>query len=115
MTEQLLTAANEVLLLPTGLTQHDLQKVLDNILTHSVDAADLYLQTTVHESWVMEDSIVKSGTYSVEKGVGIRAISGEKTGFSYSSDLALPALKQAAEAARSIAHSGQGSQVKIWQ
>ena len=90
MTAASLALAEQSLLAPTGLTQHDLQKVLDNVLGHAVDAADIYLQSSVYESWVLEDSIVKSGTYTVEKGVGIRAISGEKTGFAYSDDLYCP-------------------------
>lgn len=115
MTQHALAIANQSLLVPTGLTQHDLQKVLDSVLSHTVDYADLYLQSGVHESWVLEDSIVKTGTYSVEKGVGIRAMSGEKTGFAFSDDLVLPALTQAAQAARSIVRSGQGSTVQAWR
>lgn len=114
MLESSLLIAKESLLMPTGLTQHDLQKVLDNVMGHAIDAADLYLQSSISESWMLEDSIVKSGTFSVERGVGIRAISGEKTGFAYSDDLILPALTQAATAARSIAHSGKNVQVKAW-
>ncbi len=114
MLDSSLLIAKESLLMPTGLTQHDLQKVLDNVMGHAIDAADLYLQSSISESWMLEDSIVKSGTFSVERGVGIRAISGEKTGFAYSDDLILPALTQAATAARSIAHSGQNAQVKAW-
>lgn len=114
MLDSSLLIAKESLLMPTGLTQHDLQKVLDNVMGHAIDDADLYLQSSISESWMLEDSIVKSGTFSVERGVGIRAISGEKTGFAYSDDLILPALTQAATAARSIAHSGKNAQVKAW-
>ena len=115
MTDVSLNIANQSLLAPTGLTQNDLQHVLDNVLSgHAVDAADLYLQNSVYESWILEDSIVKTGTFSVERGVGIRAISGEKTGFAYSDDLLLPALTEAANAARSIAHKGQSAHIQGW-
>lgn len=110
-----LTIANETLLAPTGLTQNDLQVVLDNVLAgHAVDAADLYLQNAFYESWVLEDSIVKTGTFSVDRGVGIRAISGEKTGFAYSDDLVLTSLTEAASAARSIAHKGKSAHITGW-
>jgi TldD protein len=115
MTDVSLSIANQSLLAPTGLTQNDLQRVLDNVMSgHAVDAADLYLQNSIYESWVLEDSIVKTGTFSVERGVGIRAISGEKTGFAYSDDLLLPALTEAANAARSIAHKGQSAHIQGW-
>lgn len=115
MVDQCLSIANESLLMPSGLSQNDLHRVLDNVLAgHSVDAADLYLQNSVYESWVLEDSIVKSGTFSAHRGVGIRAISGEKTGFAYSDDIVLPALTEAAYAARSIARTGQSGKIKAW-
>ena len=69
----------------------------------SLDDADLYFQTSFYESWQLEDSQVKSGSYSIDKGVGIRAVSEDKTGFAYSDDIELPAMLRAAEAARSIA------------
>src|SRR5690606_7772775 len=80
-----------------------------------VDAADLYFQHQVSESWVLEDGIVKDGSFNVDQGVGVRAQSGEKTGVAYSNDLHLKALNQAAGAARSIARSGQQGSVQAWQ
>jgi uncharacterized protein (TIGR02099 family) len=74
---------------------------------HRSDAADLYFQHTRHESWGLEDGIVKEGSHDIEQGVGVRAISGEKTGFAYSDEIVLPALIEAAGSARAIARSGQ--------
>ena len=72
------------------------------MMGHSINRADLYFQTSRHESWVLEDGIVKEGSYNIEQGVGVRAISGEKTGFAYSDEIVLPALNQAADAAKGI-------------
>lgn len=78
-----------------------------------MDAADLYFQDQVSESWVLEDGIVKEGGFHLEQGVGVRALSSEKTGFAYSNAITADALRQAAQAARSIARSGQQGQVKV--
>ena len=110
-----LDTANEILLSPTGLEVDDLQNVLDQMMGNSINRADLYFQTTRHESWVLEDGIVKEGNYNIEQGVGVRAVSGEKTGFSYSDEIVLPALNQAANAAKTIARAGQQNQVQAWK
>ncbi len=107
--------ANDILLSPTGLEVNDLQNVLDQMMGNSINRADLYFQTTRHESWVLEDGIVKEGNYNIEQGVGVRAVSGEKTGFSYSDEIVLPALNQAANAAKTIARAGQQNQVQAWK
>lgn len=107
--------ANDILLSPTGLDVNDLQNVLDQMMGNSINRADLYFQTSRHESWVLEDGIVKEGNYNIEQGVGVRAISGEKTGFSYSDEIILPALNQAANAAKSIARAGQQNQIQAWK
>lgn len=104
--------ARRVLLSPTGIDEPNIEKVLGTVLGHQVDAADLYFQHTRSESWVLEDGIIKSGGYNVDHGVGVRAISGEKIGFAYSDDILLPALEQAATAARTIAKKG-GDKVLI--
>lgn len=109
-----LDIARNTLLVPGGLTDNDLEKVLNSILGHSVDSADLYFQSTNFESWTLEDGIIKDAAYSVDHGVGVRAISGEKAGFAYSDDILLPALQQAAGAARTIAVSGGKNKVKIF-
>lgn len=109
-----LELARQALLEPTGITESNLERILANILGHSVDSADLYFQGSRHESWTLEDNIIKDAAYSVDNGVGVRAISGEKTGFAYSDDIVIPALEQAASAARTIAASGNTNQVKAW-
>ena len=114
MTEIAKTAQQQ-LLEPCGLDETQLQGTLDMLLEHNVDSADLYFQTVRHESWVLEDSIVKAGTHNIERGVGVRAISGEKSGFAYSDDIDFEALSLAAEAARAIAHSGGSHQVQSWK
>ena len=110
-----LDTANDILLSPTGLEVNDLQNVLDQMMGNSINRADLYFQTSRHESWILEDGIVKEGHYNIEQGVGVRAISGEKTGFSYSDEIVLPALNQAAKAAKTIARAGQQNQVQAWK
>jgi TldD protein len=110
-----LLLAKDRLLAPTGMGEAELERVLDNIMQHDVDNADLYFQLSRHESWTLEDGIVKDGRFSVDQGVGVRAISGEKTGFAYSDEIIMPALEQAAGAARAIARSGSQSQVQVWQ
>jgi TldD protein len=101
-----LDVARETLLAPANLGEQDLERVFGQILTHRVDYADLYFQYSRHESWSLEEGQVKSGSYNVEQGVGVRAVSGEKTGFAYSDEILLPALADAAQAARAIARSG---------
>ena len=76
------------------------------MMNHHIDDADLYFQSCSYESWYLEDSEVKSGNFSIDRGVGIRAISGDKTGYAYCDDILLPAMERAATAARSIAHGG---------
>jgi len=102
------------LLDPAGLTDTSLQQVLGSLVGRGVDYADLYFQSSYSENWVLEEGIVKGGGFHVDRGVGIRAISGEKTGFAYSDDIYLPALRQAADAARAIGRvGGEQSQVII--
>jgi TldD protein len=103
---QLIDLATTRLLAPASIQTGDLDRVFARLLTPGIDFADLYFQHSRHESWSMEDGIVKDGTHSIEQGVGVRAISGEKTGFAYSDEIRLPALLEAAGAARAIARSG---------
>ena len=99
---------------PAGLAETDLSNVLETMLDHKVDAGDLYFQLGQHESWVLEDGIVKEGTHSIEQGVGVRAMSGEKTGFAYSDEIILPALQNASESARAISKAGKSASVQAW-
>lgn len=102
------------LLSASELTQADLQEALGLIYQHDNDFADLYFQSSQHESWVLEDGIIKDGSYNIERGVGVRAVSGEKTGFAYSDEISLQALNQACQAARSITRQGGNHQVKAF-
>jgi len=106
-----LQLAQATLLDAPGLGEQALSQVMDRMLSRQVDAADIYFQYSRLESWVLEDGIVREGNHSIEQGAGLRAMSGEKTGFAYTDDLALPQLLDAAEAARAIARAGSsGSQ-----
>jgi len=98
--------ASDVLLTPSGLAFADIDRVMGDMLGRGIDYADLYFQYTRQEGWSLEDGAVKSGSRSTDQGVGLRAVSGEKTGFAYSDEFVLPALAQAADAAKAIAHSG---------
>lgn len=109
-----LEIARADLLDPAGLTEKKLQNVLGTILGYNIDNADLYFQSTYSESWVLEDGIIKGGSYNIDRGVGVRAMSGEKTGFAYSDDILLPALEQAASAARSIGKHGSEKAIQVW-
>ncbi len=110
-----LDIARHTLLAPTGLGDTELSRVLDQLMQPGIDGADLYFQLSRSESWALEDGIVKEGSHSIEQGVGVRALSGEKTGFAYSDEIVLPALTQAAQAARAIARSGQQTSLAAWQ
>lgn len=114
MTEAL-KLAEQQLLAPGGLSHSDLEKVLSHLMGPSVDAGDLYFQTTSHETWALEDGLVRSGTHALEQGVGIRAISGEKTGFAYADEIIMPSLMQASTAARAIAQQGSQGVVQAWR
>lgn len=98
--------ADRCLLAPYEIDSTGLQRVLDQMLVHNIDYADLYFQYNRSEGWMLEEGIVKSGSFNIEQGVGVRAISGEKTGFAYSDDISMPALVSAAQATRAIAHQG---------
>ncbi|WP_233843308.1 metalloprotease TldD [Dyella sp. 2HG41-7] len=105
----LIAQAESRLLTPGGLATGDLDRVFTQLMGPSIDAADLYFQHSRSESWVLEEGIVKDGAHSIEQGVGVRAISGEKTGFAYSDEIVLPQLLEASKAARAIAHGGNGA------
>jgi TldD protein len=109
-----LETAQSILLSNRGLELNDVQNTLDQLMLPSIDQADLYFQSSHSESWVLEDGIVREGSHNIDQGVGVRAISGEKTGFAYSDEIVLPALTQAATAARSIASHGDNGQLQAW-
>lgn len=98
--------ARATLLNPTNLTEMELEQALNQLRGAEIDAADIYFQNTHVEAWGLEDGIIKEGSYNIECGVGVRAISEEKTGFAYSSELTLEPILEAAQAARAIVRSG---------
>ncbi|MHA2940343.1 metalloprotease TldD [Vibrio sp. RC27] len=108
------TRIEQALLNPTGLTEQDIAGTLSSIVSRDVDYADIYFQSSWHESLVLEDGIIKDGSFNIDKGVGIRAVTGEKTGFAYSDQITLDSLKQSAIAARGIAQQGKNAQVKAF-
>ena len=107
-----LAVARDILLTPFGLDEDKLLKALGTMFTHKVDYADLYFQSTKSEGWSLEEGIVKTGSFSIDQGVGVRAVSGDKTAFAYSDDISERALLEAAAATRTIARAGTGK-IKI--
>mgnify|MGYP003683296941 FL=1 len=107
--EQLLQQARSTLWVPGALDEPDLIRVVESMLAKGADFADLYFEKNLSESWSLEDSIVKDGSFSVGGGVGVRALCGEKTGFSYSDQADLSSIKNAAMAAASVASGDCGT------
>jgi len=103
-----LSTADAVLLDPWEITESDISRAMGEMFTHKVDYADLYFQYTRSEGWSLDEGIVKSGSFSIGQGVGVRAVSGEKTAFAYSDTLSPDALLSAARAVRTIARQGAG-------
>ena len=102
---QALAIAKDLILKPASLDESAIEKLIRSMMGRHIDDADLYFQSSSYESWYLEDSEVKSGSFSIDRGVGIRAVSGDKTGYAYCDDILLPAMQRAADAARSIALS----------
>ena len=107
--------AAKSLLSDTNLDEHKIENVLGQVMTSSVDAADVYLQSTQEESWFLEDGIVKEGDFSIDRGFGLRVISGEKSGFAFADDIDFKVLKQAANSAKRIVHSGQQGSLAVFR
>lgn len=105
-----LATAKSLILEPWGLDESDMARAIGEIFTHQVDYADLYFQYTRSEGWSLEEGIVKTGSYSIGQGVGVRALSGEKTAFAYSDTLSPDALLESARVVRSIGAQGAGTQ-----
>ena len=103
-----LATAKSLLLDPWGLSENDMARAIGEIFTHKVDYADLYFQYTRSEGWSLEEGIVKTGSFSISQGVGVRAVAGEKTAFAYSDTLSPDALLSSARAVKSIARQGAG-------
>ncbi|WP_127959050.1 metalloprotease TldD [Serratia microhaemolytica] len=110
-----LTFVSEQLLAVNNLSHQDLFSTLEQLSERRIDYADLYFQSSYHEAWVIEDRIIKEGSYNIDQGVGVRAVSGEKTGFAYADQLTLNALQQSAQAARSIVREKGNGKVHTLQ
>ena len=108
-----LSVARQLLLEPFGLDETHLARTLAEIKTHQVDEADLYFQYTRSEGWSLEEGIVKTGSFSIDQGVGVRAVSGEKTAFAYSDDISEASLLDAARTVRTIGAAAKGGRVKV--
>ena len=108
-----LGVAQRMLLAPFGLDESHLSRALAEITAHRVDDADLYFQYTRSEGWSLEEGIVKTGSFSIDQGVGVRAVSGEKTAFAYSDDISEASLLDAARTVRSIGASGGKARVRV--
>ena len=111
--EALFATANATLLAPYALDNRQLQTVFGQIMAHRVDYADLYFQYSRSESWSLEEGIVKSGSFNIDQGVGVRTVTGEKTAFAYSDDISLEALRSAAQTTRAIARQGSGGATQV--
>ena len=108
-----LSTAEQLILHPAGLALPQLEAALGTALSGGIDAADLYFQFSRDEGWSLEDGIVKEGSSSIEQGVGVRALTGEKTGFAYSDEILPEALLDAARAARAIAAGGREGRAPV--
>ncbi|MEO8487258.1 MAG: DNA gyrase modulator, partial [Betaproteobacteria bacterium] len=111
--EALLAEASSLLLAPTGLTPARLSQVIAAIHQNDVDFADLYFQHARFESWSLEEGIVKAGSFSIDRGVGVRAVSGDRQAYAYSDDISAAALDEAAAAVRAIGRQGQSTSVPL--
>jgi TldD protein len=109
MTQSPLVVARSTLLTPYHLTDASLESIFGEIMTHDADYADLYFQYARSEGWTLEEGRVKSGSFNIDQGVGVRVVSGEKTAFAYSDDIGMASLKDAAHATRSIARAGKNA------
>jgi TldD protein len=96
------------------LTDNQLHRILNQLAGPEVDYADLYFQSAYTESWVLEEGLIKGGSFDVDRGVGVRAVSEEKTGFAYADDILLPALEEAAKAAKGIVRQGASQTIQAW-
>src|SRR5512138_2901076 len=108
-----LATARALLLEPFGLDETHLSRALAEIRAHKVDDADLYFQYTRSEGWSLEEGIVKTGSFSIDQGVGVRAVAGEKTAFAYSDDISEASLLDAARTVRTIATAARSAKVRV--
>jgi TldD protein len=105
--------AKQTVLASAGLQESDIERIMVRLLGTPLDTADIYFQAAHYESWMLEDGIIKEGSHSIEQGAGVRAVAGEKTGFAYSEQLAIPLLLEAADNARAIVRQHQNAVVRV--
>ena len=113
MDNSILQLAKQAILVPTGLQEREIFQVMDQLLNGSVDNGDIYFQSSHYESWVLEDGIIKEGSHNIEQGAGVRALSGEKTGFAYSDKIDLSELLTAVNNVQAIARQGQAVKIAL--
>ena len=94
--------SNKYIMSPAGLAESDLDLIMGSISSHNIDYADLYFQYSKNEFWALEDGAVKNGSFSIDQGVGMRAIAGQKTAFTYSDEISLQALNNGVKIVKSI-------------
>ena len=111
--DTLFATARQSLFVPYSIDTGHIERVFASMMSHRLDYADLYFQYSRAESWSLEEGIVKSGSFNIDQGVGVRAVSGEKTAFAYSDDISLNALESAAQATRAIARQGGMQNVPV--
>ena len=115
MSDTNLEIARRRILEPADIGEGDLERIFGRLMGPSVDNADLYFQVSRQESWLLEDGIIKQGSHNIDQGVGVRAISGERSGFAYSDEIVLPALLEASSAARAIARQQGEGRLQAWR
>lgn len=113
MLTDILNLSKTAILAPSGLQSQQIDQVMNQLLSAKVDIADIYFQSSHHESWVLESGIIKEGSYNIEQGAGVRAVCGDKTGFAYSDRIELPTLLEAVNNVKAIVRQGQNSQVAL--
>ena len=113
MLTDILDLSKAAILAPSGLQSQQIDQVMNQLLSAKVDIADIYFQSSHHESWVLESGIIKEGSYNIEQGAGVRAVCGDKTGFAYSDRIELPTLLEATNNVKAIVRQGQNSQVSL--
>jgi TldD protein len=111
--EALFRTADSYLLAPHELEARQLEQIFGTLMAHKLDYADLYFQYSRSEGWSLEEGIVKSGSFNIDQGVGVRAIAGEKTAFAYSDEISMPALQDAAVTTRALAKAGKSGRVAV--
>jgi TldD protein len=110
---ELITLAKQAILKPSGITESEIDTIMSRLMSSRADAADIYFQSTRAESWVMEGGIIKEGSHNIAQGAGVRAVSGDKTGFAYSDRIELPVLMEAANNVKAIVRQAQQASVGL--